>query len=176
MKTTFSTLILATFLMGIFLVGNAIAQTHDGGPTADEVEAAPTTPEAKTEPVEAASEPTSEPSEAVAPTKPLDQGQGLYKSVKGGEWLLAFGFLGMLLGSLSRWVIGSKWDFIKTKTGGYFISAGVGLGVLGTLIIEGGGFSASMLPTAITATLAAMAMHGPAKGLKKKLTGETTEA
>ena len=176
MKTTFSTLILATFLMGFFLVGNAIAQDSDGGPTAAEVDLASTAPEATPEPSETASEPVTTGSESTAPTKPVDQGKGLYDSVKGGEWLLAFGFLGMLLGSIARFIIGRKWDFIKTKTGGYIISAGVGLGTLGTLIIEADGFSMSMLSPAILATTAAMALHGPAKGLKKKLVGETPQA
>lgn len=176
MKATLSLLVLMTFISGFVLIGTAIAQ-DDAGPTA--TEEAPTPPELPaatdaTEPdtAETPSD-TGEEAKNQAPEDPLDQGKGLYTSVKGGYWLLAFGFFGMILGSVARFAAGKKWDFIKTKAGGYTIAGFTGMGILGGLIIEAGSFSVSMLPTALTATLAAMALHGPAKAVKKKLTGAT---
>lgn len=174
MKTTLSLIVLMTSILGFMLVGNALAQSIDAGPAIE----APT--EAEPAPEVAPAEPASE--EAAAPVatateappeKVLDQGKALYKSVKGGEWLLAFGFLGMLLGSIARFAVGKKWEFLKTKAGGYTIAGFTGLGILGALIIEAGAFSVSMVPTAITGMLAAMALHGPAKAVKEKLKGPT---
>ena len=77
----------------------------------------------------------------------------------------------MLLGSLARFTVGKKWKFLTSKAGGYTIAGFTGMGILGALIVEAGAFSVSMLTPAILATTAAMAMHGPAKALKKKFTG-----
>jgi len=167
MKATLTLVILMTFVLGAALIGGAIAQPAalDAG-TPDAVSAPASVDTTATEP--AASETAVVPA---APEKPIDQGKALYKSVKGGEWLLAFGFLGMLLGSLARFAFGKKWAFLKTKAGGYTIAGFTGMGILGALIIEAGAFSVSMIPTAVTGMLAAMALHGPAKGLKKKMAG-----
>lgn len=176
MKATLSLLVLMTFISGFVLIGTAIAQ-DDAGPTA--TDEAPTPPELPTADIpepdtaETPSDTGEEGAKNQAPEDPIDQGKGLYTSVKGGYWLLAFGFFGMLLGSAARFAVGKNWDFIKTKAGGYTIAGFTGMGILGGLIIEAGSFSVSMLPTALVATLAAMALHGPAKAVKKKLTGAT---
>ncbi len=172
MKTTLALIILITSTL---FVGSALAQTDDTGPALEEP--AEPAPALDTAPVATGSEEAAPAAvEAAAPDKPLEQGKGLYKSVKGGEWLLAFGFLGMILGSIARFTIGKKWKFLTSKAGGYTIAGFTGVGILGTLIVEAGAFSMSMLTPAILATTAAMAMHGPAKAIKNKLVGPATEA
>ncbi len=178
MKTTLSLLILMTFIFGFVMVGNAIAQ-DDAGPTAVEesptVTELPDTPEVEVESATPSDIDGEALSESVTHEKPIDQGKGLYNSIRGAEWLVAFGFLGMLLGSLARFATGKKWDFIKTKAGGYTIAGFTGMGILGGLIVEAGSFSVSMISPALMATLAAMALHGPAKAIKKKLAGDTED-
>ena len=171
MKAILSLIILLTAVFGFALVGSALAQPMDAGPAIEEVAAADPAP------VEAVvvDTPVAEAEPAPVPEKPLEQGKALYKSVKGGEWLLAFGFLGMLLGSIARFALGKKWKFLTSKAGGYTIAGFTGMGSLGGLIIEAGSFSMSMVPTALTVMLAAMALHGPAKAAKDKLKG-TSEA
>ena len=161
MKATLSILILATLFLGFAFVGSALAQPEDAGAVATDAQAAAAT--------------ETEAPKAAAPEKITDQGKGLYDSVKGGHWVLAFGFFGMLLGSIARFAGGKKWGFLKTKAGGYTIAAFTGLGILGLLIIEAGTFSASMVPTAIIGMTTAMALHGPAKAVTKKLS-DTPEA
>ncbi len=165
MKATLSLLTLITFIIGFAFVGSAIAQDDAGSTSAEESPV----PEADT--ADTLANDATEEAKNKVPENAIDQGKGLYTSVKGAEWLLAFGFLGMLLGSLGRWATAKKWNFIKTKAGGYTIAGFTGLGILGGLIVEAGAFSTSMLPTAITGMLAAMALHGPAKAAKDKLQG-----
>lgn len=97
----------------------------------------------------------------VSPDNPIDQAKGGYSAVKGGHWMLAFGFLAMLIGSAGRWLLAKKWDFIETQAGGYIIAISAGLGVLGGGIVEMGGLSMNLVFLALTATFTAMGMHGP---------------
>lgn len=175
MKASLSLLVLFVFITGLALVGSAIAQPIDAGPAIAEP-ASPAEPVAEPA-AEAPAPDTAEPvaEKAEVPDNALDQGKALYKNVKGGYWLLAFGFFGMILGSAARFAFGKKWAFLKTKAGGYTIAGFTGMGILGGLIVEAGAFSVSMIPTAVAAMLAAMAMHGPAKGLAKKMSGEVPE-
>lgn len=169
MKASLSLLILMTFVLGIALVGNAIAQPSDGG-TAIAEPATPAEPAAEPD----TAEPAAEEAESIA-DKPLEQGKALYKNIKGGHWLLAFGFFGMILGTAAKLTIGKKWKFLTSKAGGYTFAGFTGMGALGTLIVEAGAFSVSMLAPALLAMTAAMAAHGVAKDVKKKLKG-TSEA
>ena len=75
----------------------------------------------------------------------------------------------MLLGSISRFIVGRKWKFIETDAGGYVIAAFTGMGILGGGIIESGSLSMQVAVLALVGTLTAMGLHGPAKALKKKM-------
>lgn len=99
----------------------------------------------------------------------VESATGAYKSIKGGQWILALGFMGMLFGSCGRWLVGKKWAFIHTKAGGYVIAGATGAGILGAGIVGTGSMSMELIPIAVAATLAAMGLHGPAQGVKNKL-------
>lgn len=103
-----------------------------------------------------------------ADISPADQATGLFVSIKGGQWLLALGFLLMIVGSVARWALSRGWDFWETKAGGYTIAASLGLATLGAGIVTEG-FSFELLATAAAAALSAMALHGPAKAAKNKI-------
>jgi hypothetical protein len=162
MRASLSLLVLLTFVLGAAFVSSAIAQ-----PAGDEAAAVETVPIVPALP--AAAEAEEAPATTPAPEKPADQAKGIFDSVKGGEWVLAFGFLAMLLGSVGRWLFGMKWAFIKTKAGGYVIAASTGLGVLGVGIVESGSFSFGLVPIAATAMFAAMGIHTPAQAVTQKL-------
>lgn len=106
------------------------------------------------------------------PVDPLDQGKGAYEAVRSGQWMMAAAFASMLLGSLARWAGGYKWKFLKSEAGGYTIAIFTGLGSLGAGYIESGALSVQLLMIAMTTMFASMGMHGPAKSLVKKNTGD----
>ncbi len=105
------------------------------------------------------------------PVDPLEQGKGAYGAVENGQWLLAFAFASMLLGSAARWLGGKKWGFLATEAGGYAMAVFTGLGAFGAGYIEAGAFSIPLVMTALITMLSAMGMHGPAKSVVKKSTG-----
>lgn len=107
-----------------------------------------------------------------APVDPLEQGKGAYEAVRSGQWMMAVAFASMLLGSLARWAGGYQWKFLKSEAGGYTIAIFTGLGSLGAGYIESGALSVQLLMIAMTTMFASMGMHGPAKSLVKKNTGD----
>lgn len=183
MKATFSLFCLMIIVVGFALVGDAIAQPDNPSPAATETSGSGSAAdEAKPpeEPKPSANEakPTKaegEPSDAKAEeekgeaAKAIEQGHGLFSSVKGGHWLLAFGFLGMLIGSALRLGLVQKWDFWGTKAGGFTMAGLVGVASLGAEIVTAGGFTVEGLAAALTVLAGAMASHGPAKAIKDKV-------
>jgi len=183
-------LILTLTLLGVLSFGDAQAQELDAAPEAPvaaaeapaEAEEAPKPDEAPTEeaPAEEAEKPAEEGDAAEMeegkekpPESAIDQGKEAVKAAKNGEWIMLFGLIGMLLGGILRSGMAMKWEFWKTKTGGYAVAALTGLGILGYEIVAAGGtFSVSFLMPALAATAAAMGLHSPAKALKNKLKGE----
>ena len=187
MKMTLSILVAALIVVGFGLIGDALAQPDNPSPAAtvasgdgsaaDEAKPEDAKPDETkpdenkpSEPAGEAKKEGEEEAEGEAPEGPVDQAKGLYSSIRGGQWILALGFFGMLLGSIGRYAFSRKWDFWKTKAGGYTIAGITGMALLGAgLVTNGGSFSMELLASVVTATLAAMAMHGPAKAVTAKM-------
>jgi len=143
------------------------ASMPDAEPTgASEPVSGPESPVLASDDEPAASEP-SEPAPSEAELSVPEQGAGLFSSVKGGHWLAAFGFLAMLFGSAVRWGMSQKWEFWKSKAGGYVTAASAGLTLLGAGIVTSGSLSFELLANALVATLAAMGLYSSAKDVKK---------
>ena len=185
MRTSLTLLCLMTFVLGFALIGDALAQPDnptsaisDAGAALEDGAAAPAEPAAESEPTPEESAPESEPApEEAAPEapSPTDQAKGFIAAVKGGHWLLAFGFLSMLIGSILRYLMKMKWKFWDTKAGGYVVAGSMGLATLGAMIVATGSFSVEILWMAILATTAAMGLHGPAQAAKNKVVAKPKE-
>lgn len=188
MKLTLSLLTLLVVFVGFALIGDALAQPDNPSPAATEDsgdgsaadEAKPEDTKAdEAKPEDKPSEPASEEKEAgeekaegeaaEAPEGAVDQAKGLFSSVKGGQWMLAFGFMAMLVGSILRYAMKLKWKFWESEAGGYTIAGITGLAALGANIVSSGSFSMDGLMLAATIMITAMGLHGPGKAVAKKL-------
>ena len=187
MKMTMTFLTLVVIVTGFALVGDALAQptnpspaasdTSGGDSAADEAkpeeakpdEAKPTESEPSEPAAGTTEEGKKEEGKVEAPEKATDQASSLFASIKGGQWLLAFGFFAMLLGSILRYAMKLKWKFWDSKTGGYVIAGVTGLAALGVSVVTTGSFSMDGVMAAATIMLTAMGLHGPAKAAKEKV-------
>ena len=191
MKATLSLMTLMIIVIGFALVGDALAQPDNPSPAATETsgdgsaadeaakpeepktedpkpdEAKPT--EAEGAPSDEAKEEAKKETEAGATEDPVDQAKGLFASLKGGKWMLAFGFFAMLIGSILRWGLKMKWAFWESKAGGYTVAGIMGLATLGTDIVMSGSLTMNGFVAAATVALTAMGLHGPTKALKEKV-------
>ena len=171
MKATLSLFVILLVVAGFGIIGNALAQPDPAEP-ASEAAAADAAPEPAPAP-EGDKPAESKPDAPAGTTEPekklgvVEQAKGLYSAVKGGEWILGLGFLAMLIGTIGRLAMGRRWDFWKTKAGGYTMAGILGVAALGSGIISAGTFNLDILMAATTVLFSAMASHGVVKGAAK---------
>ncbi|MDP2607251.1 MAG: hypothetical protein Q8S00_32340 [Deltaproteobacteria bacterium] len=100
----------------------------------------------------------------------VDSAKGAITSLKGGKAILGLGFIALFLGAVGRKLVGLKWNFWKSKAGGYTIAVFSGLTLFGTGTISNGSFSLDVLLNSVVVVLVAMGLHGPAKSAKAAAT------
>lgn len=176
MKATMTMLVILLVVAGMGLVGDAFAQPADPAAAASELSgdgsaAEGTKPETKES--DEATAPEDKPSaaeeakEKEAPEGVAEQGKALYSAAKDGDWMIVLALAMMLIGTIGRWAVGKKWEFLKSKSGGYMVAIAMGIGILGTGMYQVG-FSLGLLMNAALVTTSSMGLYGAAKDAAKK--------